>query len=144
MAQQNPQRPAGKLERPGIRRRLIHELAREEKTQAQLAREYGCDRSSITLFKQRHEQRILEVAADIENEFAGLWVAQKVSRLDEMQNIYDGIDSGELEDLDSVKTRIDILRKVAEELGQIPNRSTVRVEGGVKIELVGVDPDALS
>lgn len=133
------QRNWGRLERPGTRRRLMTELARGEKTQAQLAREYGVVESSMTEFKQRHRDRIDEIARDIDNEFSGLWVTQKTERLDEMQTLYEGITSGEITDLDQVKTRLDVLRKAAEELGQIPNRTTIDLAQPVEVRIVGAD-----
>ncbi|MEU0411714.1 hypothetical protein ABZ307_28385 [Streptomyces griseorubiginosus] len=135
----NP-RSWGKLERPGVRRKLIHELARGEKTQMQLAREYGVVNSSITEFKQRHTDRIAEVAQALEDEFAGLWVAQKVDRLDQLQDLYEAADAG---DLDRIRAKVDILRKAAEELGQIPQRTTIVQAQPLEVRLVGVDTEQL-
>ncbi|MGW5467698.1 hypothetical protein [Streptomyces chartreusis] len=128
----------GKLERPGIRRKLIHELARAEKTQQQLADEYGVVKSSITEFKQRHTDRITEVAQALEDEFAGLWIAQKVDRLDQLQDLYEGDD-----DPDRVRLRKELLRAAAEELGQIPQRTTIVQAQPLEVRLVGVDTEQL-
>jgi hypothetical protein len=124
----------GKLERPGIRRKLIHELARGEKTQVQLADEYGVVPSSITEFKQRHVDRIAEVAQALEDEFAGLWIAQKSERLDQLQELYEGDD-----DPERVRLRKELLRAAAEELGQIPNRATINLAQPVRVEIAGVE-----
>ncbi len=140
-ATQNPERAAergtrnwGRLERPGTRRRVMTELARGEKTQQQIADEYGVAKSSITEFKQRHRDQIDEIARDIENEFAGLWIADKLNRLDELQGLYaDDMTPRERE------TRASILRAAAEELGQIPNRTTISMEQPVRVEITGLE-----
>lgn len=134
-------RKSGKLEQPGTRRRLIHTLARADRPIRQVAREFNCDESSVREFRDRHTDEIAAVTEDIDNEFAGLWIAQKQERLDVLTDLFRAADTG---DLDGIKVQIDILRKAAEELGQIPNRTTVKVDGGMRIELVGVDPDTLT
>ncbi|MEU1554326.1 hypothetical protein ABZ517_16605 [Streptomyces scabiei] len=125
----------GKLERPGIRRKLIHELARAEKTQQQLADEYGVAKSSITEFKQRHVDHIREVAQNLEDEFAGLWIAQKIDRLAEMQDMYEDTTLTPRQ----IETRLAALRHAAEELGQIPNRTTINLTQPVRVEIAGVE-----
>lgn len=69
------------LERPWIRWQLVRELALKEETRAQLARRYGVDRSAMTQFAQRHTAAIAAVEREIENEMAGLWIAQKRNRI---------------------------------------------------------------
>lgn len=131
-------RPAhkGKLERPGIRRKLIRELAEAEVPQAALAQKYGCATSSLTEFKQRHQEEITAVAADLENEFAGLWIADKSTRLSELQELYEAAETG---DLNVIKARVDVMRKAAEELGHIPNRTTINLEQPIRVEITGLE-----
>ena len=135
--QPSGQRP-GFLERPGRRRKLQLEMARGEKTMRDLAREYGVDIHAITKFRDRHEDTISAMRADIENEFAGLWIAQKAERLSEMIELYaDAVSPRDRE------TKLSVLRHAAEELGQIPNKTTIDMTVAAKVELVGIDTDEL-
>lgn len=130
-------RHRGKLEGSAWRRhRLIAELARGEKTQRVLATENGVTQSSIAEFRQRHADEIDEARSHLSEEFEGLWIAQKLSRLVEMEELYTGgLSNRERE------TRLAVLRAAAEELGQIPNRTTIDMALPVEVKLIGVEPD---
>lgn len=131
--QAGPQR-SGYLERPGRRRRLQREIAVGEKTMRQLAREYGVDVKSITKFRDRHEAVIADMRQAIDDEFAGLWIAQKAERLSEMTELYgDGVSPRDRE------TKLSVLRHAAEELGQIPNRTTIDFTQPVHVVIEGGD-----
>lgn len=124
----------GKLERAYARRRLIIELAKGEKTERQLAAIYECAPSAINQFKQRHLAAITETSENLGNEFAGLWIAQKLDRLAELEALFeDGISARDRE------TKAMLLRHAAEELGQIPNKTTVDVTAEVKVKIEGLD-----
>jgi hypothetical protein len=138
-----------KLEKPWVRIQLIHEIARNEMTERQLAKKYGCAPSAINAFKQRHRGDIDEVRADLENEFSGIWIADKKSRL----AVY-ASDVERIEELEQLGREIDAaltaakhraLRSVAEEMGHLPNRMNVSGEVTTKVsyEVVGVDPESL-
>jgi hypothetical protein len=130
------------LERGWTRRRLIRELAQMEKTPAQLSREYGVSRSAMTQFAARHKREIGEVKADIENAFAGLWIAQKEARLAEYQE--DAERLSESDDPELLKIKHGVLRAVAEEVGQIPSKVNINVGNRqVTYVIAGVDLDAL-
>jgi hypothetical protein len=167
------------LERPWNRRRLIHELARGEVKQSDLAVRYDVSRVAITDFKARHADAIEQVRADLENEFAGLWIADKTNRLmalqDDIEHIATRLTSTDLEDaladyvrdddIDSderkrraervadalaadpawMRLRHQALRAAADELGQIPNKTTVAIEQPITVRhvLEGVDVDGL-
>lgn len=135
---QAPARRWGKLERPGTRRRLIRELAQGVKGIRELAREYDVSDSSIREFRDRHLDEIHETIRDLDDEFSGLWIAQKLNRIAELQELYEGD-----EDIDRVKLRVDILRKAAEELGQIPNRTTITMNQPIEVRLIGIDTEQL-
>lgn len=124
-----------KLERQAWRkRRLIIELARGEKTQTKLAAENGVSQSSISEFSSRHTDEIAEAREHLEDEFNGIWIAQKLNRLIEQQSLYeDDVAPRERE------TRLAVLRAAAEELGQIPNRTTISMEQPVRVEISGLD-----
>lgn len=148
MSHETPHRAASKapLEVPWVRRKLIHELARGEKTQTQLGQEYRVDQSAISLFNTRHADKIDAVRGDLENQFAGLWVAEKRNRLATLEDLVEKVQ--ELVDdpatrMDAARHIKDLLRGVSEELGQIPNRATIQVAQPVTVRLEGVDTDAL-
>lgn len=140
-----------RLERGWAKRQLIHELARMEKTQVQLAQEYGVVQSSISEFGTRHRAEIEAVKLDIENEFAGLWVAKKVNRLAELESDIERIiqtnagDTVRMADAEILRTKAALLKQVADELGQIPNKSHVKIESEtvVRYLMTGVDDENL-
>jgi len=132
--------------RPGIRPwdrpQLWRELAAGEISRADLARKYGVSRPVITAFASRWEPEIARVREHLDDEFAGLWIANKTNRIaalmDEYEHAMTGRNAGHHE---WIKTRASILRAVAEELGQIPGRSTLAVTGTVTHKLIGIDLD---
>lgn len=129
-------RHRGKLEGAAWRRhRLITELARGEKTERTLASENGVAPSAINQFRQRHADEIEERRTLLGQEFDGLWISQKLSRLIEMEELYTdtGLSNRERE------TRLAVLRAAAEELGQIPNRTTIDMATPVEVRIQGAD-----
>ena len=155
------------LERGWKKRYLITEIAKGEKSESALARELDCHRQSIRDFKARHAAEIEKAVRDIEDQFVGLWVADKVNRLAEYQQdiedanvvISEELDgalaSPEIDPLDPggdegggpieraplwIRLKHQALRAAAEELGQIPNRVRLDVAGRVVTYAVeGVD-----
>lgn len=110
---------------PWLQHQLCRDLAEGVKTRAALAREHGVTRQAITKFAQRHRDRIAEIKAHLDDEFAGLWVARKSSRLSAYQRdleLIEGIPHHEW-----VKARTGILKAVAEETGQLPPRMQIAV-----------------
>jgi P27 family predicted phage terminase small subunit len=130
--------------KPWERRTLCRELAAGDLTRTQLARKYGLNRSNITRFAQRHAREIDDIKAQLDNQYAGLWIADKANRIAAYQADL------ELSEADAeygahyehIRTRKDILRAVAEELGQLPPRTTVVVTPVVHV-LEGVNVDEL-
>lgn len=135
---QAPDRKArykNKLEGAAWRRhRLITELAKGEKTQRVLASENGVSQSSVSEFAARHADEIEERRAHLNEEFDGLWIAQKLSRLVEMEELYGSTMSNR-----DRETRLAVLRAAAEELGQIPNRTTIDFAQPIEINIQGAD-----
>jgi len=142
------------------------ELATSGKTQAKLAEEYGVVESSISEFKTRHRQTIEQVRADQENEFAGIAIAEKATRLATYLDVLDtalkpvpkvnakgeimyGLpdENGERHPIMEIDAGVaqKILRNVAEELGHLPNRVTLGGEVGVttNYKINGVEPENL-
>lgn len=139
------------LERPWRRVQLIQELARNDRTQKALADKYGVSQASVSAFKDRHRERIEEVRQDLENEFAGMWIADKRKRLEVLMSDVELIEEflGDIAmwDEDSpqfLRLKKEILKQAADELGQIPQRVNVNV-GGRKVTYVieGVDMEDL-
>jgi len=126
--------------------RLLRELAEADKPQSALARKYGVSQPRISQINTEHRERIEAIRADIDNEFAGLWIADKSNRLEYYQADLESINEklAEFAELNEdayawIRLRDKLLRAAAEELGQIPNKMTVKssVEGKYKFE--GVD-----
>jgi transposase-like protein len=143
----------GALERPHVRLKLIRELAKGEHTQAELARRHGVSREAMSKFTQRHAERIADVASKLDDEFAGLWVAEKANRLAVLQHQVEQI-ADTMGDPDAAakagvgaaemhRVQQQALRAIADELGQIPARVQVQHSGSLSVQLNGVDVEAL-
>lgn len=152
-----------KLERVGVRRALIVELARGKRSQSQLAALYDCSQPAITAFKHRHAEEIKAIQDADMDEFAGLMIASKAARLavytELLEKVQQGTPKVAGKDADYVRDpetgrpiiEIDagaaarVLRNVAEELGHLPTR--VQITGDVQVRtnytVNGVDPDLL-
>lgn len=143
-SQQPDDTEPGDAVKPWERRQLCRELATGELTRAQLARRYGLARSSITRFAQRHALEIDQIKASLDDEFAGLWIASKGARIAVYQSDLELSEGNESfgSHYEQIRTRTQILRAVAEELGQLPPRQTVAVVPVVHV-VEGVDLEAL-
>ncbi len=129
------------LEIPWTRRELQELLARGQKTQAELAERYGVSQPAISKFKTRHQATIDRILEDHMNSFADIELSEKVSRIETYQELAQiALEAGEL------KTVAHMLRSVAEELGQLPNRVTVEsaITLKTRYEIVGVENDDLT
>lgn len=138
-------KPATKnhLERGWVKHRLIRDFAIAEKTGEQLAELYGVSRTSISAFKKRHSFEIEEVRNHMADEYAGVWVAQKMARIQEYQEAAEKMAKGTSPRNQEVL--VSILKAVAEELGQLPARTQVQVNTqNVTYEIVGIDPEDLT
>lgn len=151
------------LEHPLTRRVLQQDLAHGGMSQTKLAEKYGVSQSSISEFAARHAATIQQIRDDAANEFAGLAIAKKAARLEVYRELLDkamqpipkvaGKDADYVRDEDgNVVYEIDagvaakVLRQVAEELGELPNRVTL--SGGLDMThtnytVNGVSPEAL-
>lgn len=134
---------ARKLTRPE-KRQLERDLARNEIPRAELARRYGVTRSAISQFARQRARQIEAIARDIDNEFAGLWIADKAQRILAYEHEYElASDSRNATHHEWIKTRAMLLRNVAEELGQLPNRTAAAIIVPVVHVVEGVELDAL-
>lgn len=130
----------GHLERGWVKHRLIRDLALGEKNGEQLGQIYGCSRSAISMFRSRYSLEIEEVRNNLADEYAGVWVAQKLERIREYQNAAEKMAEGNTPR--NAEVLVSILKAVAEELGQLPARTQVNVSTEqVTYQIVGVDPE---
>lgn len=143
--QQDGQADNGSPQR-GIPRHRVHEVCRElaagDVSQAEIARKWGVHPSTITRFAQAHADRIADIRAHLDDEFAGLWIAQKEARIAAYMDEYELLEHHRNSNHHEwSKARQAALRAVADELGAIPNRSSLTVGGTVEHRLVGIDLD---
>ena len=141
-ASRSANRPAvkGHLERGWVKHRLIRDFALGERTGVELAVQYGCSNASISQFKKRHALEIEEVRNHLADEYAGVWVANKIDRIREYQEAAEKMASGASPR--NAEVLVSILKAVAEELGQLPARTQVNVsQENVTYEIVGISPD---
>lgn len=144
----------GALERPHVRLKLIRQLATGEHSQVDLAARYGVTQQSISDFAKRHAERIADVASRLDDEFAGLWAADKAARVATYQQQVDDIADllGNPEQAvkagvgyaETVRAAQAAMRAIADELGQIPARVQVQHSGSLDVRLNGVDVGQLT
>lgn len=135
-------RPAtkGHLERGWVKHRLIRDFALGEKTGRDLSEQYGVSQTSISQFKKRYAMEIEEVRNNLADEYAGVWVANKMDRLRQYQEAAENMAAGKT--ARSAEVLVTILKAVAEELGQLPARTQVNVsQQNVTYEIVGINPE---
>lgn len=142
--------PSGeiKLARGYRKRRLIHELAVGARKQEDLAEEYDCTRQAIAAFAKRYAEEIAAVKANIDEEFSGMWIADKKERVAEYQQDVEDInkylDSADGPDGELMRIKHGALRAVSEELGQLPARVHVSVQADkLNYTVAGVDVEQL-
>lgn len=146
--------------------KLIRELALGSQTQSQLAEKYDVTPAAITYFKQRNADAIEAIRKDSNDEFAGILIVQKAHRLGLLEQLiqkalepqpkvsasgrvaYVEKDDGSTEMVEEIAldSAARMIKQVAEELGQLPNRLTlsgdVNVHTSYRVE--GVDTDDLA
>ena len=128
---------------PFDRRELTRALAAGEVPRADLARRFGVTRSYVSQFAKMYATDIAMLKGQLDDEFAGLWIARKASRVQAHQADYDAAQEHEKGDHHEwIKCRTAILHTVSEELGQLPPRATVAVMPVVHV-IEGVDLEAL-
>jgi hypothetical protein len=137
------EKPQRKLT-PFDHRRLQRALATGEKRRAQIAREFGVSAAYVTKFAKQYAFEIDQLKAAINDQFAGLWIADKENRILALQAEYGrALSSTKTRDHHEwIKARLQILHQAAEELGQLPPRTTVVVTPVVHI-IENVDVELL-
>lgn len=131
------------IDRGWVKHQLIRELAVGDKTSQELGEKYGVTDGAIRMFAQRHLPTIEQVRANLDDEFAGLWLAEKKNRIAEYEGdigvINEALDGQADEKL--LRTKLAVMRQSAEELGQLTQK--IETSGTVNYVITGVDPAVL-
>lgn len=77
-------KPYGFLRRGHVKLTVMR-MAAEGRPTREIAARFGASVGAVNEFKRDFKAEIAEIAADLENEFAGLWIADKRARLAEYQ-----------------------------------------------------------
>ena len=94
-------------------------------------------------FAKRHQAEIDELKANADDAFAGLWIADKSARMAAYQADLELSGTGKYgSHWEQIRTRTQILKQVAEELGQMPPRAGIVVIPVTHV-IEGVDVEAL-
>jgi hypothetical protein len=142
MAELNGSASSRKLT-PFDRRELQRLLADGTERRSALARRFGVSPSYVTQFAKTYAREIDDIRRDLDNEFAGLWIASKVNRVLALQAEYTrAAGSDKADHHEWIKARLQALHQAAEELGQLPPRATVAVVPVVHV-IEGIDVDLL-
>ena len=134
----------------GIERfNLVNDLAVGDESQVTLAAKYGRTREAIAQFAIRNRQEIEEAREKIYDDYQHLPLTKKSIRIEDLHELRD-IYKADLADPKlaySARTRIGnalqkVLHQIAEEMNQLPARTTLEVNSVPKLthEVVGWDP----
>lgn len=128
--------------------KLIRELALGNKSQKQLSDEFQTTEATVSRFKKRHAAAIQAIIDDLDNEYAGLSIADQRNRIIEYQAIDDYIteliySSSHLDNalVNLILRKHQGLRNVAEERGHLSQK--VETSGDVRVVLEGVDTEGI-
>lgn len=130
---------------PWQRYQLLRELALRpavrypKPSNAALGRKYGITGQAVGQVLKNNRALIEHIRANMEDPFAGLWIASKTNRVAMYQRAAETLTAGEVFSANDLAT---LQKAVAEELGQLPPRLTVSVTPVIHI-LEGVDTDEL-
>ena len=129
---------------PFSRRKLQRAIAAGEKKRAQIARDFGVSTSYVSQFAKTYAFEIDQLKQALDDQFAGLWIADKAARIAAYQADLEAsaADTKHAGYFEQIRTRTAILRAVAEELGQLPPRATLTIMPVVHV-LEGVSPEVL-
>lgn len=110
---------------------LIQALAEGKKSQKEIGLEFGISHQAVSWFKLHNRAAVEAQAKDLEDEFAAVWVAQKRNRVQEYQDALEALSEVIAQgnaDPAVVRAHAQLLRNVAEEMGQLPSRQVVQVQ----------------
>lgn len=121
-------------------RQVCRELAKGDKTQLQIAGEYGITRQAVSDIKTRYAGFIREWRKQSELPHFKQWIADIEQRLQAMQDDYELSASSDFAaHYEHIRVRTAILHEAAEQTGQLPARGGSQQMSPVTINLVGVD-----
>lgn len=126
---------------------LLHELAENELTQRVLARKYGISQARVSQLGTQYADEVEDMRADLEDEYAGLWLAQKAERVKAYMRLAEMLEEDlQVSGLESsfINQLQKVYKNIAEEMGQLPARVIV-TQTGPKADYTvgGVDPREL-
>lgn len=111
---------------PWKRLQLLHELADGQMSQPQLAEKYGITPQYVSRVYNDNKEKVEAIRRDRENEFAGLWIADKKNRVAAYEEMAERLhDSDDPKLLARYQTA---LKSVAEELGALPTKTQLQVD----------------
>lgn len=124
--------------------RLLHELAAGVKTQTELAEQYGITQGRISQILSESAEQIEAIRSRADDEFSGLWLADRRNRIAEYQGhverINDKLDAKpDAVDHNLIRASQIALKGIAEETGQL----TTKTFNEVAYRVHGVDTEAL-
>jgi hypothetical protein len=137
----------------------MYDIAQADFSFRDLAEATGLSVADIQAFADEHSREIDECRKSLLNqlarEAAGLWIADKASRIAELQAMYE--EAREIHAAlnsptptwsrshkDIIKARLDILRHVADELGAMPQRAAQPARTGTTVHyVIETDPGDL-
>lgn len=151
------------LEQPLVRRRVQTLLAHGQLTQEAIGEQFGVTQQAVSDFARRHAETITQIRDNAADEFAGLAIAQKATRLQVYEELLAAAMQASPKSTASGRVVVDpetgstvyeidagtaakILRNVAEELGHLPTRLQLGGEVGIRTnyKIEGVTPEDLT
>jgi predicted transcriptional regulator len=138
-----------------VRLEVIRLLAAGELNQTEIAERYGVASNTVSDFAKKYSAQILEVRGKLDDEFAGLWIAQKAARIAEYEDMIGELGKIiEASENDPAIVRAQVsslfraqqaaLRSVAEELGSLPTRQEIKIQSAPVIyRIEGVEVENL-
>lgn len=142
------------LSRGHIRWQVIRDCS-DGMPNSNICEKWGVSMNALERFKTKFRAEIEEMKRSVEEEMHGLWIARKRARIEEYEQTFEDLDAAVQElltgggvitaaDAALIKEKRGVLRAVAEELGQLPNRNQVNVQGAtVSYNFQGINPDDL-
>lgn len=143
----------GTLEQPTVRIDLIRELAGGVHSHGELGDRFGVTRQAVSLFAQRHADRIAEVRRSFDDAMAGITYSSKQARVEMLSDlIADNVkilrDPAQLTKLsvsraELTRSTVSCSREIGDLLGQFPAKVQGMTEAPLQVSINGIDMDLL-
>jgi hypothetical protein len=135
--------PGGPNLKARQRHNLLQDLASGSQTIQQLADKYERALGTIHYYKKKYADEIAAIRSEAENEYAGIWVADKKQRLlaylEDVEQIQETTEKSGVLDVGLLRTKQAALKSIAEELGQL--KQHMSVDQSVTYTIIGVDTE---